>query len=156
MADVNPSATAAAADATRHTNATMIHLWQDNAARLVKANERVMHGMMSALKLEIELGQQLVEHRINTFKEATQSGKPTTAGQTFIDASLQEMDRLTVTIREVSAEMRRSLGDATKIIFNHQDENLHAAVEASPPVQAAKFVAKVKPETALVKTESET
>jgi len=139
MADLHPSDTAqAGAEAIKQESATVMHLWKDNAGRMLRANERVMHGMMSAIKLEIEFGQQLVEHRINTFKEA---------GQTMVDRYLQEMERLTTTMREVSEEMRKSFGEATKIIFDRQEQNIHEAVAASAPVQAAKFAAKAKAET---------
>jgi len=148
MADLNTDdAVRSGADALKHENATVMHLWQDNAGRMLRANERVMHGMMSALKLEIELGQHLMDHRIGTFRQATQADKPAAAGQTVVDRYLQEMDRLAATMREVSEEMRKSFGDATKIIFDRQDENLKEAAEASPPFQAAKFVSKAKFET---------
>jgi hypothetical protein len=148
MADLHPSDTAqAGAEAIKHESATVMHLWKDNAGRMLRANERVMHGMMSAIKLEIEFGQQLVEHRINTFKEASQADKPAAAGQTMVDRYLQEMERLTTTMREVSEEMRKSFGEATKIIFDRQEQNIHEAVAASAPVQAAKFAAKAKAET---------
>jgi len=162
MADLNTNdAVHAGADALKHENATVMHLWQDNAGRMLRANERVMHGMMSAIKLEIELGQHLVEHRLNTFRQASQADKPAAAGQTMLDRYLQEMERMTATMREVSEEMRKSFGEATKIIFDRQDENLKAAAEASPPVQAAKFVSKAKFETpktepVLPKTDAET
>jgi hypothetical protein len=155
MADLYTSDTVnAGADAIKHENATIMRLWQDNAGRMIRANERVMHGMMSAVKLEIELGQHLVEHRINAFRQASQADKPAAAGQTVVDSFMQEMERLTATMREVSEEMRRSFGEATKIIFDHQEQNLHDAVAVSPPVQAAKFVAKAKPEAAPAKVET--
>ena len=65
----------------------------------------------------------------------------------MVDRYLQEMERLTTTMREVSEEMRKSFGEATKIIFDRQEQNIHEAVAASAPVQAAKFAAKAKAET---------
>jgi hypothetical protein len=127
-----------AAQTAKSEGSTMMRLWQQNANRMLRANERMMHGMLTALKLEFQLGQDLLEHRINTFKAASQADKPSEAGQTVMDRHLHEMERLVASMREISEEMRNSFGDATKLMFHdlgQQAKDLTAA--ATPQTPAA-------------------
>lgn len=123
---------------------TMLRLWQENANRAMRANERMMHGMMSALKLEFQLGQELLEHRMNTMRAASQTDKPIEAGQTIFDRHVQEMERLVATMREVSEEMRSSFGDATKMMFHDIDQQTKDLVTAATPAPVAKEMVKVE------------
>jgi len=123
---------------------TMLRLWQENANRAMRANERMMHGMMSALKLEFQLGQELLEHRMNTMRAASQTDKPIEAGQTIFDRHVQEMERLVATMREVSEEMRSSFGDATKMMFHDIDQQTKDLVTAATPASVAKEMVKVE------------
>jgi len=123
---------------------TMLRLWQENANRAMRANERMMRGMMSALKLEFQLGQELLEHRMNTMRAASQTDKPIEAGQTIFDRHVQEMERLVATMREVSEEMRSSFGDATKIMFHDIDQQTKDLVTAATPAPVAKEMVKVE------------
>ncbi len=123
---------------------TMLRIWQENANRMLRANERMMHGMMSALKLEFQLGQELLEHRMNTMRAASQTDKPIEAGQTIFDRHVQEMERLVATMREVSEEMRSSFGDATKMMFHDIDQQTKDLVTAATPAPVAKEMVKVE------------
>ena len=123
---------------------TMLRLWQENANRAMRANERMMRGMMSALKLEFQLGQELLEHRMNTMRAASQTDKPIEAGQTIFDRHVQEMERLVATMREVSEEMRSSFGDATKMMFHDIDQQTKDLVTAATPAPVAKEMVKVE------------
>jgi len=129
-----------AAQTAKSEGSTMMRLWQQNANRMLRANERMMHGMLTALKLEFQLGQDLLEHRINTFKAASQTEKPSEAGHTMMDRHLHEMERLIASMRDISEEMRNSFGDATKLMF--QDVGQQAkdlATAATPQTPATTF-----------------
>lgn len=123
---------------------TMLRIWQENANRMLRANERMMHGMMSALKLEFQLGQDLLEHRMNTMRAATQADKPAEAGQTVIDRHIQEMERLVATMREISEEMRASFGDATKMMFRDLDKQAKDLATAATPAHEPTALVKVE------------
>jgi hypothetical protein len=131
-------------DTMKSEGTTMLRVWQENANRVLRANERMMHGMMSALKLEFQLGQELLEHRMNTMRAATQAGQPAEAGQTVFDRHVQEMERLVATMREVSEEMRASFGDATKMMFHDMDQQTKDLAAAATPEPVAKAMVKVE------------
>lgn len=137
-------------ETAKSEGSTMMRLWQDNTNRLLRANERMMHGMLSALKMEFQLGQDLFEHRINTFKTASQAEKPSAAGQTVMERHLQEMERLVGSMREISEEMRKSYGDATKLMFHDAEQQTKALVAVATPKAPASWPA---PSTAVVTTE---
>jgi hypothetical protein len=121
------------AETARSEGSTMMRLWQENANRALRANERMMHGMLNALRMEFQLGQDLLEHRINTFKAASQAEKPSEAGHTVLDRHLHEMERLVASMREISEEMRNSFGDATKLMFHDLDRQTKNVVAAATP-----------------------
>lgn len=147
-------ATAAALGTSTETakseGSTVMRLWQENTSRLLRANERMMHGMLAALKMEFQLGQDLLEHRITTIKTASQAGKPSEAGHTVMERHVQEMERLVASMREISEEMRKSYGDATKLIFHDAEQQAHELAAAATPKTPAPVPARP---TALVKTE---
>jgi hypothetical protein len=147
-----------AAETAKSEGSTMMRLWQENANRMLRANERMMHGMLTALKLEFQLGQDLMEHRINTFKAASQAEKPSEAGHTVMDRHLHEMERLVASMREISEEMRNSFGDATKLMFYDLDQHtkeIVAAATAKPPATTSDVPAPVATSsTAVMKFDS--
>jgi hypothetical protein len=96
--------------------------------------------------MEFQLGQDLLEHRINTFKAASQAEKPSDAGHTVMDRHLHEMERLVASMREISEEMRNSFGDATKLMFHdldHQAKEVVTAATPQTPAAASGFPAPV-------------
>jgi hypothetical protein len=117
-------------DAMKEKSGAMMEMWQGSAARMMRANERVMHGFMTAAKMEIELGKELMARRMEAFKTVAESGKPEQMLQTQYQRSVQEMEHIMETMRAVSSEMREGFSEAAKLLFENA------------PAEAKQFLAK--------------
>jgi len=127
MADVNISDhVKSGADTVKHETQTAIGIWQHNAARMMRANERIIHGFMAAAKLQIDVGQEVLRHRMDRL----QTTKPDTAPHTIIEAQTQDFQRIIGTMREVSEELRVTFSDAAKLLFEGSDDDLKTAQHA--------------------------
>ena len=111
---------------------TFVRNWQWTGFRMLRAQERMLHGMMSATRLEMQFGQDLMNRmaRFNTRSEN---------GATRSDGAFQEFDRVITLMREVSEELRTGFSEATLLLTE----------EAAPEsVQASARLAKKTTETA--------
>jgi hypothetical protein len=111
---------------------TFVRNWQMTGVRMLRAQERMLHGMMSVARLEMQFGQDLMNRmaRFNTRSEN---------GATGSDGAFQEFDRMITMMREVSEELRTGFSEATQLLTE----------EAAPErVQAGARLAKKMTETA--------
>lgn len=142
MADVNvEDAVASGADAVNHESTTMMHLWQHNATRMMRANERLMSGIMSAAKLQIELGQEVLQQRLDRMAATHATTKED--GKSLIEQQTHEMERLMAAMREISEEMRISFAEAAKLLFEDVEADARAMRDSSlATVKQAQTIAK--------------
>ena len=111
---------------------TFVQNWQTTGVRMLRAQERMLHGMMSVARLEMQFGQELMNHMLR-FNTRSENGA-TRAGGAF-----QEFDRMITMMREVSEELRTGFSEATQLLTE----------EAAPEsVQAGARLAKKITETA--------
>jgi hypothetical protein len=84
--------------------------WQLNAMRVLRAQERMMQGMMAAARLEVRFGQELVSSRMGmlSFDNAER-------GETG-NLAMQEYGKLTALLKEVNEELRGSFDEAVKLM----------------------------------------
>jgi hypothetical protein len=127
MADANISDhVQSGAETVKYEAKTGINIWQNNAARMIRANERIIQGIMSAAKLQIEVGQDVLRHRVDRL----QNTKPDTAPHSIIEHQTQDFQRIIGALREVSEEWRTTFAEASKLLFEGTDEDLNQAQQA--------------------------
>ncbi len=95
--------------------------WQEAGARVLRAQERMLHGMMSAARLELQFGQDFLSHRLETLQAGSASGRT--------EQAMKEIDRVTTLLREVNEELRTGFSEATKLL-----------TEGTPMEEAAQHV----------------
>ncbi len=88
---------------------TFVQNWQTTGVRMLRAQERMLHGMMSVARLEMQFGQELMNHMLR-FNTRSENGA-TRAGGAF-----QEFDRMITMMREVSEELRTGFSEATQLL----------------------------------------
>jgi hypothetical protein len=94
---------------------TFVRNWQMTGLRVLRAQERMLHGMMSAARLEMQFGQDLIMNRMVRFNARGEEG-----GRG--DGAFQELDRLITMIREVTEELRSGFNEATQLLTETADE----------------------------------
>jgi len=86
--------------------AFMVH-WQKAGLQLMRAQERVLHGMLSAARAEVQFGHDLLIERMTSLNAAahgeTQTGVP-------------EVERLLTMVREVTEELNTGFSEAAKMV----------------------------------------
>jgi hypothetical protein len=87
---------------------TFLRNWQEAGARMLRAQERMLHGMMSAARLELQFGQDFLSHRLETLQAGSASVRT--------DQAMKEIDRVTTLLREVNEELRTGFAEATKLL----------------------------------------
>jgi hypothetical protein len=103
---------------------TFVRNWQMTGLRVLRAQERMLHGMMSAARLEMQFGQDLIMNRMVRFNaRSDDKGRA--------DGAFQELDRLITMIREVTEELRSGFNDATQLLTETADEAIHDTTKAA-------------------------
>src|ERR1700734_295476 len=72
---------------------TFVRNWQMTGLRVLRAQERMLHGMMSAARLEMQFGQDLIMNRMARLNTRNENGPR--------DGAFQELDRMITLMREV-------------------------------------------------------
>jgi hypothetical protein len=155
MADVNLQDEAqSVAHAAEQNSGTLMRVWQHNATRMLRANERLMNGVMSTAKLQIELGQEVLQHRLDRMNAVTQTPAPE-AGKSMIEQQTKELERLMHAMREMAEEMRTSFAEAAKLLFEDVEDDAAALREsADATARQAQDIVTSATRKALRKTES--
>jgi hypothetical protein len=102
--------------------------WQQAGVRALRAQERLMSGMMKVTRLEIEYGQEFFSSHMGMLK--WDDANP----QQGADRTAQDMQRLFTVTRAVSEELRRGFAEATRLLTDGMlpqfDEAREQATEA--------------------------
>jgi hypothetical protein len=112
-----------------------MQLWQTSTARLSRAGETVIRGMMSAAQMQMELGQELLQHQISAFQLAAGGEKPEALWKAQMDQSVGDAQHLLETFQKISEEIRLSFADATRVLLENETKADSASVseEARAP-----------------------
>jgi hypothetical protein len=94
---------------------TFVRNWQMTGLRVLRAQERMLYGMMSAARLEMQFGQDLIMNRMAHF-----NARKDEEGRS--EGAFQELDRLITMIREVTEELRSGFNEATQLLTETADE----------------------------------
>ena len=94
---------------------TFVRNWQMTGLRVLRAQERMLHGMMSAARLEMQFGQDLITSRM-----ARLNARGENEGHN--DGAFQEFDRMITMMREVTEELRSGFNEATQLLTETADE----------------------------------
>jgi hypothetical protein len=87
---------------------TMLRNWQLTGIRIVRAQERMLHGMMRAAQLEMQFGQEFFAGRMALLGNAGSHETP--------DRATQELERMMAMLREVNEELRSGFVEATQLL----------------------------------------
>lgn len=111
---------------------TFVRNWQMTGLKVLRAQERMLYGMMSAARLEMQFGQDLIMNRMARFN--TRSDNGSRGG----DGAFQELDRMITMMREVTEELRSGFNEATQLLTENAEEVLQDTVKgASAAAHAA-------------------
>ncbi|HQT46221.1 MAG: hypothetical protein B7X08_06785 [Acidocella sp. 20-63-7] len=118
-------------DSAAFNPTVMMTSWQQAGLRALRAQERVLHGMLNAARLEIQFGQDLMINRMTQLQMGAGKAQPSAPLGT------QEVERLLTMVREVSEELSNSFSEATRLLAEgtpaaqlketHTKENSHKA-----------------------------
>jgi hypothetical protein len=84
--------------------------WQQAGLRALRAQERVLQGMLNVARLEIQFGQDLMINRMAQLQVGEGKTQPSAALGT------QEIERLLMMVREVGEELSASFSEATRLL----------------------------------------
>jgi hypothetical protein len=101
---------------------TFVRNWQMTGLRVLRAQERMLHGMMSAARLEMQFGQDLLMNRMARFNTRGDNG---VRGE----GAFQEFDRMITMMREVTEELRSGFNEATHLLTETADEVIQETVQ---------------------------
>jgi TRAP-type mannitol/chloroaromatic compound transport system permease large subunit len=94
-----------------------MQVWQRSTARFSRANVELMHGLTAATKMQVELGQELMQRQFSALKQFSLGAKPATILNGQIAKTSEEADHLVTTVRKISDEIRLSFTQATRMLF---------------------------------------
>ena len=96
-----------------------IRNWQGSTQRIMRANERLMQGFMSAAKMEMQFGQEMLQQRFAAMQEFW--AEPA-AGKLPKAPDTAEIERLMTMMRAVSEEMHQSFNAAGRLLLEAATE----------------------------------
>ncbi len=103
---------------------TFVRNWQMTGLKVLRAQERMLHGMMSAARLEMQFGQDLIMNRMARFNARGENGPRA-------DGAFQELDRMITLMREVTEELRSGFNEATQLLTETADEAFKETVKSA-------------------------
>ena len=102
--------------------AAFMHNFQHTGLQVLRAQERMMHGMVNAAKLEMKFAQELMTNRLALMKWDAASQQPSPQYATG------EFERAIGMIREVAAELHNGFSEATQLLAEGKEPPLREAV----------------------------
>jgi len=131
-------------------SATM-EFWQKATARFTRANEQLFRGLTAAARLQVELGQELIQSQMSALTHMTPGEKPEEMLKSQLAHQTQEAEHLFKAIRKISDEIRHSFTEATHTLMEteipEQVESIGAAARKPDYTPARKSSAVTTVET---------
>jgi hypothetical protein len=105
-----------------------MQLWQTSTARLSRAGETVIRGIMSAAQMQMDLGQELLQHQISALQLAAGGEKPEALWRAQIEHSVEDTQHLLETLQKISGEIRLSFAEAARVLLESETKADTASV----------------------------
>jgi hypothetical protein len=103
--------------------------WQQSGMRMLRAQERMLTGIVNATRLEIQFGQDMLSRRAGLLKRDTTNPTQNT------DYAVEEMKHFFTVFREVSEELQRGFADATKLLAEGAEPAIQEVVHKGLKMQ---------------------
>lgn len=113
----------------------MMRFWQHGALRLMRANERMLHGYLAMATREAALMQRLMHYNVDRFQHNCarfqqfssqgKAAKPAANGE----SGLHELEQIFSELRELSEELWQTFADTSKLLI---EDTLTEAREIHP------------------------
>jgi hypothetical protein len=121
-------------DATKlFASDNVMRFWTDSASRFSRANKVLVRGFTAAARMQVELGQELIQSQASAFKQITPREKPEAILKSQIAHQAEETEHLFEGIRKISDEIRHSFTEATRTLI---------ATEAPAPAESVAAAAR--------------
>jgi cell division septum initiation protein DivIVA len=105
----------------------IVHNWQQNAVRMLRAQERVAQGVVAAARVEMRYSQELMASRLGLFK--WDADDLPNAG----DRAAEELEKFVSVVREMTEELRSGFTEATRLL---SEATAQAAMFESPAAES--------------------
>jgi len=89
--------------------ANAMQFWTNSASRFSRANKVLVRGFTAAARMQVELGQELIQSQASAFKQITLGEKPAAMLKSQIAHQTEETEHFFEGIRKISNEIRHSL-----------------------------------------------
>ncbi len=96
--------------------------WQQTGLRILRAQERMLQGVASVARLEMQFGRELMENRLAMLKWGGANGEQRTTGPA------QEIEKLTFLMREVTEELRSGFAEASQMLREGASQQLQETI----------------------------
>lgn len=111
---------------TTHSNLTppnfdagaVVTFWQSSAARLMRSKEVFMRGMAEVARLEVELGQRLLQRGMVGLRMPASGEAAQDRARVQLNHATQEFESLVASMRKIGDEARGAYRDATLALFD--------------------------------------
>ncbi len=99
----------------------LTRFWQQNAVRLMRANERILHGFVTAASRELELARELTRYSIDSIAKLNKlpngNGSEKSTKATEGEENFKEFEHIVAGLRSVTEELWNTIGDASKLLL---------------------------------------
>lgn len=126
-------------DASAHTGiaalkfdpTSTMQFWQKATARFTRANEQLFKGLTAAARMQVELGQELMQSQMSVLQHFTPGEKPEAMLKTQMAHQSEEAEHLFKAIRQISDEIRHSFTEATHTLMESDGETPAESIAAA-------------------------
>jgi hypothetical protein len=103
-------------------------IWQKSASRLARVREVLISGFVTTTRMEVELGQTLMQSQMSAFKHITPGEKPEAIMKAQMAHQVEDSKHVFAAMHKISEEIRQSFTEATRTLLDTEES---AAVETS-------------------------
>ena len=75
-------------------------LWQQSATRMMRANERLMRGMMDVANCQVEFGQTLLQHHLDALRPGQNDGNSPDFARVHVEQYRKQVEHTTAAMRK--------------------------------------------------------
>jgi hypothetical protein len=97
-----------------------LRLWQQSGTRMMRANERLMHGMADVVNCQMELGQTLLQYHLEALQSAPNNGVSPGFARVYMEQHRKRVEHTTAAMQKAVHTITMCFREATQELLQNE------------------------------------
>jgi hypothetical protein len=111
-----------------------LRLWQQSGTRMMRVNERLMHGMTDVANCQMEVGQTLLQHFLDALQSAPNNGFSPDFARVHLEQHRKRVEHTTAAMQKAVHTITMCFGEAAQELLQNEaaDRNSTSQIGDKP------------------------